>query len=136
MNINLYLIVVVPVFFLCNEVFAWLKITAGQRTMTGQKCLWTGHLFTLLVILTDNIFKHKPQQTQKIQVGRLLRPDIVHFHLACLGTEIFLRELTLSCKHAEFKSEKFPQRRPAVFSQTAILSSQTYNKFFIVQRHG
>ena len=29
-------------------------------------------------------------------IGRLLRPDIVQFHFACLGTEIFLRELTLS----------------------------------------
>jgi hypothetical protein len=29
-------------------------------------------------------------------IGRLLRPDIVHFHFPCLGTEIFLRELTLS----------------------------------------
>ena len=26
-------------------------------------------------------------------LGRLLRPDIVQFHFACLGTEIFLREL-------------------------------------------
>ena len=29
-------------------------------------------------------------------VGRLLRPDIVHFRSACGGTEIFLRELALS----------------------------------------
>ena len=36
----------------------------------------------------------------------------------------------------EFKSEKFPLRRPAVFLQTAILSSLIYDKFFIVQRHG
>ena len=28
-------------------------------------------------------------------IGRLLRPDIVHFRSACRGTEIFLRELTL-----------------------------------------
>ena len=33
-----------------------LKITAGQRTMTGQKCLLTGHFFTLPVILTGHIF--------------------------------------------------------------------------------
>jgi hypothetical protein len=40
-------------------------------------------------------------------------------------------------KHAEFKSEKFPRRRPAVFSQTAILSSLISQQvFFIVQRHG
>ena len=29
-------------------------------------------------------------------LGRLLRLYIVHFHLACLGTKIFLRALTLS----------------------------------------
>ena len=28
-------------------------------------------------------------------LGRLLRPDIVHFHFTCLGTEIFVWELTL-----------------------------------------
>ena len=28
-------------------------------------------------------------------IGRLLRPDIVHFRSACGGTEIFLRELAL-----------------------------------------
>ena len=31
---------------------------------------------------------------------------------------------TNTFKHAEFKFEKFPQRRPAVFAQTTILSSQ------------
>ena len=29
------------------------------------------------------------------EIGRLPRPDIVHFRSACRGTEIFLRELTL-----------------------------------------
>ena len=32
-----------------------LKITAGHRTMTGQKCLLTGHFFTSPVILTGHI---------------------------------------------------------------------------------
>ena len=40
----------------------------------------------------------------------------------CTGTNTF--------KHAEFKSEKFPQRRPAVFAQTAILSSQILWQIF------
>jgi hypothetical protein len=31
-----------------------------------------------------------------IPIGRPLCPDIVHFHLACLRSEIFLRELTFS----------------------------------------
>ena len=43
-------------------------------------------------------------------IGRLLRPDIVHFHFPCLGTEIFLWELTLS-------------------------NTLSFH-FFIVQRHG
>ena len=30
-----------------------------------------------------------------LALGRLPRPDIVHFRSACRGTEIFLRELTL-----------------------------------------
>ena len=34
---------------------AGLKITAGHRTMTGQKCLLTGHFFTSPVILTGHI---------------------------------------------------------------------------------
>jgi hypothetical protein len=32
---------------------------------------------------------------QECFIGRLLRPDIVHFRSACGGTEIFLRELAL-----------------------------------------
>ena len=32
-----------------------LKITAGHRTMTGQKCLLTGYFFTSPVILTGHI---------------------------------------------------------------------------------
>ena len=31
----------------------------------------------------------------KCPIGRLLRPDIVHFRSACHGTEIFLQELAL-----------------------------------------
>ena len=27
-----------------------------------------------------------------LQLGRLLRSNIVHFHFTCLGTEIFLQE--------------------------------------------
>jgi hypothetical protein len=37
---------------------------------------------------------------------------------------------TNTFEHAEFKSENFPHRRPAVFSQTAILSSLISDKFF------
>ena len=37
---------------------------------------------------------------------------------------------TNTFKHTEFKSEKFPQRRPAVFARTAILSSQILWQIF------
>ena len=56
-------------------------------------------------------------------LGRLLRPDIVHFHFTHLGTEIFSETNTF--EHAEF-----PLRRPAVFSQTAILSSLISRQLF------
>ena len=36
---------------------------------------------------------------------------------------------TNTLKHAEFKSEEFPHRRPAVCSQTAILSSPISRQF-------
>jgi hypothetical protein len=37
---------------------------------------------------------------------------------------------TNTFEHAEFKSENFPHRRPAVFSQTAILSSLISQQIF------
>ena len=40
-----------PKTFYCYT-YSGLKITAGHRTMTGQKCLLTGHFFTSPVILT------------------------------------------------------------------------------------
>ena len=42
-------------FHLFHGRFAGLKITAGHRTMTGQKCHLTGHFFTSPVILTGHI---------------------------------------------------------------------------------
>jgi hypothetical protein len=73
-------------------------------------------------------------------IGRLLWPRKVprkRFSLSMSWNwNIFMGTNTF--EHAEFKSENFPHRRPAVFSQTAILSSlisQQIN-FFIVQRHG
>ena len=53
----------------------------------------------------------------------VIRPDIVHLHFKSLGTEIFLRELTLSSTLSS-NPESRPLRGHAVFSQTAILSSQ------------
>jgi hypothetical protein len=59
------------------------------------------------------------------------------FHLSW-NWNIFTGTNTLSSNHAEFKSEKFPLRRPAVFSQTAInfIFTNFTTTFFIVQRHG
>jgi hypothetical protein len=58
-------------------------------------------------------------------IGRMLWPRKVprkrfSFHLSW-NWNIFTGANTF--EHAEFKSEKFPLRKPAVFSQTAILSS-------------
>jgi hypothetical protein len=46
--------------------------------------------WTVILLLMYCIFENI------VVLGRLLRPDIVHFHFTHLGTEIFLRELTLS----------------------------------------
>jgi hypothetical protein len=61
------------------------------------------------------------------QIVRPLRPDIVHFHLACLGSEIFLRELTHS---STLISNPKSSRRPAVISQIAILYSLIHDILF------
>ena len=61
--------------------------------------------------LISNESADRRTDQQPVNISRLLRPDIVQFHFACLGTEIFLRGLTLS----------------------NTLSSNP--KFFIVQRH-
>ena len=43
---------------------------------------------------------------------------------------------TNTFEHAEFKSENFPHRRPAVFSQTAILSSLISQQIFLLFNDG
>jgi hypothetical protein len=58
-------------------------------------------------------------------IGRLPRPDIVHFRSACRGTEIFLRELTLLNTLSSN-----PKSSRSVFLQTAILSSLISWQFF------
>ena len=68
-------------------------------------------------------------------VGRLLRPDIVQFHFACLGTEIFLRELTLSSTlSSNPKSSRCVDLQ--FFHKLLFYLQKFYDKFFIVQRHG
>ena len=56
-------------------------------------------------------------------VGRLPRPDIVHFRSACRGTEIFLWDLTLLNTLSSNPKSSRSVDRPCVFLQTAILSS-------------
>ena len=41
-----------------------LKITAGQRTMSGQDDHWSGQTFGLPVILTEHVHK-RPLQKKK-----------------------------------------------------------------------
>jgi hypothetical protein len=66
------------------------------------------------------------------QLGRLLWPRKVprkRFSLSMSWNwNIFTGTNTF--EHAEFKSENFPRRRPAVFSQTAILSSLISQQIF------
>ena len=61
--------------------------------------------------------------------GRPLRPDIVHFHSACLGSEIFLRELT-TIKHAEFKSESSRSVDPQFSHKMLFYLHSFHDKFF------
>ena len=63
-------------------------------------------------------------------IDRLLCPDIVHFHCACLRYDRSSFTGAGTFKHAEFKTEEFPFRRPAVFSQTPILCSLISRQFF------
>ena len=72
------------------------------------------------------------------KLGRLPRPDIVHFRGACRGTEIFLRELTLlntlSSNPKSFRSVAdlaFSYKISYYFIFTNFMTN-----FFFVQRHG
>ena len=62
-------------------------------------------------------------------LGRLLRPDIVHFHFTCLGTEIFLRELTLSSTlSSNPKSSRIVDLK--YFHKLLFYLHKFYDKFF------
>ena len=74
------------------------------------------------------------QLWQGADIGRLLRPDIVQFHFACLGTEIFLRELTLSSTlSSNPKSSRSVDLQ--FLHKLLFYLHKFYDKFFIVQRH-
>ena len=66
-------------------------------------------------------------------LGRLLCSDIIQFYCAYLICDIFYENYN-TFTHAEFKSEEFPLRRPAVFSQTAILFSLISRQIFSTTR--
>ena len=67
-------------------------------------------------------------------VGRLLRRDIVQFHFACLGTEIFLWELTFS---STLSSNPKSSRNVDLqfFHKLLFYLHKFYDKLLIVQRH-
>jgi hypothetical protein len=58
------------------------------------------HVIIYLLYAWQNPFfkiqLHFVKTFNSFEIGRLLRSDIVYFHFPFLGTEIFLRELTLS----------------------------------------
>ena len=70
-----------------------------------------------------------------LAIGRLLRPDIVHFHFTCLGTEIFLRELTLSnTLSLNPKSSRSVDLH--FLTNCNFIFTNFTTTFFIVQQHG
>jgi hypothetical protein len=101
---------------------------------TQKRNRWKHHLWTFTFtwekITKTNSGSHAHNKMRVM--GCLLWPRIVprkRFSLSMswnwnilMGTNTF--------EHAEFKCENFPHRRPAVFSQTAILSSVITDKFF------
>jgi hypothetical protein len=50
------------------------------------KYVYTGYKYRILAG-----YLHATTKLTKARIGRLPRPDIVHFRSACRGTEIFLR---------------------------------------------
>jgi hypothetical protein len=89
--------------------------TTERRLALLTSCNHVSHGNTIIVFFLNflyktaknkwnfNTFKYRTINLQNIKsryiillsIGRLLRPDIVHFRSACGGTEIFLRELAL-----------------------------------------
>ena len=68
-----------------------------------------------------------------VVLGRLLRSDIVQFHFACLGTELFLQELTLSSTlSSNPKSSRSIDLQ--LFHKLLFYLHKFYDKYFIVQR--
>ena len=71
------------------------------------------------------------KSTQNIDKYRANRiPISFTFISHVLEPKYFYGNYINTFKHAEFKSEKFPLRRPALFSQTAILSSLISQQIF------
>ena len=69
-----------------------------------------------------------------LEIDRLLSPDIVQFRSACLRTEIFLRELTLSSTLSS--NPKSSHSVDPQFSHKLLFFTKFTTNFFIVQRHG
>ena len=62
--------------------------------------------------------------------GRLLCPISFSFIVLLLDLKYFCGSVNNTFKQVEFKSEVFPLRRPEVFSQTDISSSQISRQIF------
>ena len=84
----------------------------------------------------DNYLSRYKKLYILVKLGCLLRPDIVvQFHFVCLGTEIFLRELTLSSTlSSNPKSSRSVDLQ--FLHKLLFYIHKFYDKFFIVQRHG
>ena len=77
-------------FFICQADLVLIYREFFAKSVISQK----SHVLLCRFLLYNKIYKTTLQKW--LVIGRPLRPDIVRFHLACLGSEIFLRELTLS----------------------------------------
>jgi hypothetical protein len=66
-----------------------------------------------------------------------MRPDIVRFHFPCLGTDIFLRELTPSnTLSSDPKSSRSVDLQFSHKLQFNFIFTNFTTTFFVVQRHG
>ena len=76
--------------------FTGLKITAGHRTMTGQKCLLTGHFFISPVILTGHICIHLNRFFSSAYLLKLCQRKTLYF----------MASTQFHCKYVKLRTTK------------------------------
>jgi hypothetical protein len=119
--------------------------------------LWD-HLFSALLVMNREYWKGTTEHFRRLNenhqatldfLNNLQKtPEFFEYRFVLLGCMLWPRKVprkrfsfhlswnwnifmgTNTFEHAEFKSEKFPLCRPAVFSQTAILSSLISRQLF------